>query len=158
MAGTVLMATPGCGASIQAIYEGDVRFERCMARDARPSVSPAERRACWTEWVTHYTYGQTKDRVLHAQLRIQQLEESNDMTKSSATEPDQLEADRGLHPQLGKSTEALTLSPEADRARLARCHQACAVVRDDCLASCEGLGSCGPDCAVGERLCESACK
>ena len=30
--------TTCCGASIQAVYEGDVRFEHCMSLDARPDV------------------------------------------------------------------------------------------------------------------------
>jgi hypothetical protein len=63
----------GCGASLQAVYEGDVRFEHCMALDAEPGVKVIIRRACWVEWVAFYTYGQTRDRVAYAQLRAQQL-------------------------------------------------------------------------------------
>ncbi len=62
-----------CGASIQAVYEGDVRFEHCMALDAQGDVKLPIRRACWLEWVQFYTYGQTRDRVIHAQIRIRQL-------------------------------------------------------------------------------------
>jgi hypothetical protein len=65
--------TMGCGASIQSVYEGDVRFERCMALDVQPQIGLHKRHACWSEWVSFYTYGQTRDRVLHAQLRIKQL-------------------------------------------------------------------------------------
>ncbi len=73
--GAVAMALGGggCGASIQAVYEGNVRFEHCMALDAQAEVTPVIRRACWVEWVQFYTYGQTRDRVVHAQIRIQQL-------------------------------------------------------------------------------------
>jgi hypothetical protein len=63
----------GCGASIQAVYEADVRFEHCMALDARPDVKPTIRRECWSEWLTFYTYGQTRDRVRHARKRIRYL-------------------------------------------------------------------------------------
>jgi len=66
-------ASWGCGASIQAVYEGDVRFERCMALDVRPEIAVGERRECWTDWVVFYTYGQTRDRLRHAHLRIKQL-------------------------------------------------------------------------------------
>ena len=62
-----------CGASIQALYEGDVRFEHCMALDGQPDVKSHIRRACWREWISFYTYGQTRDRVRHAQKRIRQL-------------------------------------------------------------------------------------
>src|SRR3954466_10275807 len=62
-----------CGASIQAIYEGDVRFEHCMALDSRPDVKPTLRRACWDEWKKFYTFGQTRDRVDYAAVRTAQL-------------------------------------------------------------------------------------
>jgi hypothetical protein len=62
-----------CGASIQAVYEGNVRFEHCMALDSRNDVKPTIRRACWEEWVRFYTFGQTRDRVEYARLRRQQL-------------------------------------------------------------------------------------
>src|SRR5690349_10634748 len=60
------LALPACGASIQALYEGDVRFERCMALDERADVKPTLRRACWDEWLEFYTFGQTRDRIDHA--------------------------------------------------------------------------------------------
>ena len=63
----------GCGASLHAVYEGDVRFERCMSLDVQPQVAAGDVRDCWEDWVAFYTYGQTRDRVLHAQLRIKQL-------------------------------------------------------------------------------------
>jgi hypothetical protein len=78
-----LGGSTGCGASIQAIYEGDVRFERCMALDVRPESDVGARRACWTDWVAFYTYGQTRDRVLHARLRIRQLEGVEDGSAST---------------------------------------------------------------------------
>ena len=66
-------AAPACGASMQAVYEGDVRFEHCMALDDRGDATPAARRACWEEWTQFYTFGQTRDRVDHAHLRVEQL-------------------------------------------------------------------------------------
>jgi hypothetical protein len=71
-------AVTACGASIQAVYEGDVRFEHCMALDARADVKPTLRRACWEEWTKFYTFGQTRDRVEHAKLRQKQLSASSD--------------------------------------------------------------------------------
>ena len=68
-----LVFVAGCGANMQAVYEGDVRFEHCMALDLRADARDQLRRECWVEWVAYYTYGQTRDRVAHAELRIQQL-------------------------------------------------------------------------------------
>ena len=63
----------GCGANVQAVYEGDVRFEHCMALDSTADIKPRISRRCWVEWLAFYTYGQTRDRVAHAELRIRQL-------------------------------------------------------------------------------------
>jgi hypothetical protein len=72
---TVLSA---CGASINAIYESDVRFEQCMALDSRADVKPTLRRGCWHEWLNFYTFGQTRDRVEWARGRIRQLRADSD--------------------------------------------------------------------------------
>lgn len=65
-----------CGASIQAVYEGDVRFEHCMALDARADVPRGLRMTCWGEWRTFYSYGQTLDRIEYARGREKALSES----------------------------------------------------------------------------------
>lgn len=62
-----------CGASIHALYEGDVRFEHCMALDDSPDVKPTIRTACWDEWLKFYTFGQTRDRTEYAKTRLRQL-------------------------------------------------------------------------------------
>jgi hypothetical protein len=74
---SLAMAT-ACGASLQAVYEGDVRFEHCMALDSRSDVKPTLRKACWEDWVKFYTFGQTRDRVEFAKLRQKQLIASSD--------------------------------------------------------------------------------
>lgn len=79
----LLGAATACGASIQAVYEGDVRFEHCMALDSRPDAKPTLRRACWEEWVKFYTFGQTRDRVEYAKLREKQLSASSDFDEGT---------------------------------------------------------------------------
>ncbi|MGK4001983.1 hypothetical protein WMF31_05125 [Sorangium sp. So ce1036] len=76
-----------CGASINAVYEGDVRFEHCMALDARSDVKPTLRRACWEEWLQFYTFGQTRDRVEHATLRQRQLSRASDFDEGEWNPP-----------------------------------------------------------------------
>jgi hypothetical protein len=73
-----------CGASLQAVYEGDVRFEHCMALDARPDVKPTIRRTCWDEWRKFYTFGQTRDRTEYAALRVRQLSVASDFDEGDA--------------------------------------------------------------------------
>ena len=143
----------GCGASIQAIYEGDVRFERCMALDARPNVNADSRQTCWREWVAFYTYGQTRDRVLHAQLRIQQLDGDGqgalDVQPSSDGEPLPLA-------QLGKSQSLLV-----EAQRVESCETECDAVHLDCVDACTGPDggvTCRPGCEAGQRACHEQCR
>lgn len=67
-----------CGASINALYEGDVRFEHCMSLDDASEVKPTIRTACWDEWLQFYTFGQTRDRIEYAKSRMRQLRGGND--------------------------------------------------------------------------------
>jgi hypothetical protein len=73
-----------CGASIQAVYEGDVRFEHCMALDSRPDMKPTIRRVCWDEWRKFYTFGQTRDRTEYAAVRERQLSVASDFDEGDA--------------------------------------------------------------------------
>lgn len=62
-----------CGASYQAVFDGDVHFERCYRLDAEPTRSRDERLTCWNEWTQRYTHGQTADRVDYANGRARTL-------------------------------------------------------------------------------------
>ena len=44
-----------------------------MALDSELGVKTAIRRACWSEWLSFYTYGQTLDRVTYARRRLERL-------------------------------------------------------------------------------------
>ncbi|MCL2824472.1 MAG: hypothetical protein FWD57_10810 [Polyangiaceae bacterium] len=63
----------GCGASYQAVYEGEVRFEHCYRLDEEFGISLAQRRECWRQWSQFYTYGQTRDRLEYALRRQREL-------------------------------------------------------------------------------------
>lgn len=77
-----LPAVLSCGASMRGLYEGDVRFEHCMSVDTLPDVKPTIRRVCWEEWKRFYTFGQTRDRIDHANQRIQQLSGASDFDEA----------------------------------------------------------------------------
>jgi hypothetical protein len=145
----VLLAVPaasGCGASIQAIYEGDVRFEHCMALDAQPQIKTGIRRACWVEWVSFYTYGQTRDRVAHAQLRIRQLSDESAFVSPDAT------GDASLWtPPDGDAT--VSSEPAAERDA---CSGTCRMVHEECNRECEDR-SCRAGCTSGLRSCMRDC-
>lgn len=68
----------GCGPSAQSIYEGDVRFEHCYRLDLELDVAQTHRQACWTSWLSRYTYGQSRDRLEYARRRVRAFE-GNDL-------------------------------------------------------------------------------
>lgn len=65
-----LCAAAACGPSVQSIYEGNVRFEHCYRLDLEVDTAPTHRRACWSEWLSMYTYGQPRDRIEYARRRL----------------------------------------------------------------------------------------
>jgi hypothetical protein len=135
-----------CGASIRTLYEGDVRFEHCMALDARPDVKPTLRRACWEQWAELYTFGQTRDRIEYARLRKEQLSTASDFddadwivpktgapiaapdpTSAFAPPPSILLTDGGAPASAGDAGVAVH-----------DCDADCQHVADACRAQCKG--------------------
>ncbi len=69
----LVAAACGCGPSFTALYEGDARFEHCYALEDQGSQSLQKRADCWRDWMDHYTFGQTRDRVQYASARYKAL-------------------------------------------------------------------------------------
>jgi hypothetical protein len=167
------LAWSGCGASIQAVYEGDVRFEQCMAMDERPEASAQARRDCWHDWVAYYTYGQTRDRLAHAQLRIRELEgrvprpAAGAALPPSAVEPRsapplQPGAPQGVGPELAppdklsavpRATTGATVETEIEAVR---CAGQCQTVHDECSRACTTT-LCRKTCSAGFKSCVRSC-
>lgn len=166
-------ATSGCGASVSAIYEGDVRFEHCMGLDARPTASPSERRMCWIEWVRYYTYGQTQDRVEYARTRSSGAEGLGDdrpEAPAPLTAPEPTSA-FAPPPMMATAEPEAAASSGAPPPRVAppaassappvpagdpACHADCAEAREDCRTSCQGA-SCEKSCSGKYTRCLERC-
>lgn len=71
-----------CGPSVQAIHEGDVRFEHCYRLDLDLDIAPTHRELCWKRWLTSYTYGQPRDRLEYARRRARAFA-TGDVTRPS---------------------------------------------------------------------------
>jgi len=80
----VALAALGCGPSFQAVHEGEARFEHCYAMDESASAALERKAACWHDWVSHYTYGQTRDRVSYAAQRYRALSAVPDLPTDEA--------------------------------------------------------------------------
>jgi len=173
LAGT---AATACGASLNAVYEGDVRFERCMALDSRPDVKPTIRRACWEEWVRFYTFGQTRDRVEYATLRQKQLRRASDFdegewvppssrnasavpepTSALAPPPMMLVADAGAPTQPPpNAADAAPPPSDAEPLPASDCTEECKATRDFCLQECKSP-ACEKSCDGKYKRCMKRC-
>ena len=165
------MGTTACGASIQAVYEGDVRFEHCMALDSRPDIKPTIRKACWEEWVRFYTFGQTRDRVEHARRRERQLSASSDFDEGDWSEtprapaavpepttvlappPMMLVVDAGAPPEASDAGETVVEEgPPPGAACAGECDESWKLCRADCRSS-----SCEKGCTGKYKRCMRRC-
>jgi hypothetical protein len=170
-----------CGASIQAVYEGNVRFEHCMALDSRPEIKPTIRRACWEEWVKFYTFGQTRDRVEYARQRRQQLVGASDFdegewsplkqhpgeaaavpepTSAAAPPPMMLQVDGGSVVDAGSRDAAVATSssatPDAKPPSNAECTAACDSEWTLCQHECRAP-NCEKGCQAKYKKCMKRC-
>ena len=78
------LASWACGPSFQTIYEGDARFEHCYALEENPNVGMPQKGECWRDWLAHYTYGQTRDRVMYAASRAQAIRRAPELPTDEA--------------------------------------------------------------------------
>ena len=156
-----------CGASIRATYEEDVRFEHCMALDARPDVKPTLRRACWEEWLSFYTYGQTRDRIDYAHLRAKQLGAASDFQEEeiapTRAAPDPTSA-IAPPPMMLAATDAGTPDAEPPRAEHdvrpvahTKCEGDCQQQLEACRLICKAAPACEHACAARRERCEGRC-
>ena len=169
----VATAVTACGASINALYEGDVRFEHCMALDSRPDVKPTLRKACWEEWVQFYTFGQTRDRVEYATLRQKQLGKASDFdegdwippgsraasavpepTSALAPPPMMLAADAGT--PLAEAGPPAPPPPEEGPPPAADCTGECEESWTFCRQDCKSP-ACEKSCAGKYKRCMRRC-
>ena len=161
-----------CGASLQALYEGDVRFEHCMALDARPDVKPTIRRTCWDEWRKFYTFGQTRDRTEYAALRDRQLSVSSEIDEgdaqfAKASAPSALEPTSALAPPPrliaaidAGAADALPDAPSDAESDAAPPSAGCAAVCEQtwtfCKSECKAA-SCEQACSSKYKRCAKRC-
>jgi hypothetical protein len=154
-----------CGTSIRGMYESDVRFEHCMALDAASGVKPTIQRGCWEEWVSFYTFGQTRDRIDYARERKRQLGSESDFDEGSEPErkvtvratPDPTSAAAPPPLMVAAIDAGASPAPPDDTTPRSRCVALCVKARDACRDVCRKTISCDQACAQREMRCETRC-
>ncbi|HTM44598.1 MAG TPA: hypothetical protein VL137_06560 [Polyangiaceae bacterium] len=149
----------GCGASFEAVYEGNVRFEHCYKLDHDPRIASSHREYCWSQWVQMYTYEQPLDRIEYARRRIRVLRgEPPPSTDRHASLP---AAAASADPPATESlsTESLNAA-QADPAPVSPVEAATASVVPAAPAPAPSAGSDvpGEECAAGCRTKLAECR
>jgi hypothetical protein len=153
-----------CGASINALYESDVRFEHCMALDDNAKVKQTIRTACWDEWLKFYTFGQTRDRIEYAKLRSRQLRNRDNNGSSELLASTSHPTEAVPEPTTALAPPPMLLVVDAGTADTAEKES------DDpteppgweCSSNCEGAwGKCKKECVTpmcNRQTCISKCE
>jgi hypothetical protein len=135
------------------VYEGDVRFEHCMALDAQADIKPTLRRACWDEWRKFYTFGQTRDRIEYAALRDRQLSGASDFD-----EGDWQHGKVGDPSAVPEPTSALAPPPLLIAVTDAGAADARSITGDAAADSAPPAADCAAECEQAWGFCRRECK
>lgn len=149
----LLAVLPACGASYQAVYDGDVHFERCYRFDAEPTRSRDERLSCWSDWSQRHTHGQTADRIDYAAQRARTLSAGD----AKAVGPSMLPpASSSAAPSGsgGVTVSAVTDDPSLGTRQL--CFRDCGDQFSRCASKCDRT-SCVKKCGDVVKMCVGEC-
>jgi hypothetical protein len=150
-----------CGASVSEVYEGDVRFERCMALDWQGDVDPQIRKGCWEEWTRYFTLGQTRDRIEYAHRELDKLSPTS--SSVATIEPTPLHAipeptSVFLPPpmMMNSATPVASASAAPESSAVASEKSACETACDDRAGECSKVCR-GPVCSKGCSILRAKC-
>jgi hypothetical protein len=162
----------GCGPSLRQSQQSRVYFERCYAADFDPRIVVAEKRACWTAWLEHYTIAQPEERREYARARVHAIEQGESVPRLPGL-PQAAMGPRAFTPVMAVSAppeeeEAAAISADAvpadevDLPRRRRRARAAPLPRTGnaiCAAiACEpAWRRCVDTCPAGAAACETAC-
>lgn len=173
----------GCGPSLRLSQQSRVYFERCYAADFDVRIALAEKHACWTSWLAHYTIGDGAGRSDYARERLYAIEHGESVprlpglpqaalgpraatpvTAASAPSPDPdpavdetLPADRVDLPRGRRSPRDRHAPPLPRTANPACATAACEPTWRACIDTCDGVEACETACRVELSACARGC-
>lgn len=174
-----------CGPSLRRVQESRVYFERCYSADFDARIPLAEKHACWSAWLEHYTAGQPPERASYARERVYAIDHAEETPRLPGL-PEAALGPRRVAPVTASATEleaAPEIAPEnADeeeldapletprRARRRRrprpmprtsnatcAARACEAPWRSCLERCTDVRACQTACEVELQACARGC-
>lgn len=156
VASLCLIALPACGASYQAVYDGDVHFERCYRLDAESNRTRDERLSCWSEWNQRYTRGQTADRVDYASSRTRVLSAGDVKPVGPSMLPPPPPASAAAASSAPSGVAVSTLADDPNLSTRQLCFRDCGDQFSRCASRCDKT-ACVKKCGDVAKLCVSEC-
>ncbi|MBW2159293.1 MAG: hypothetical protein JRH14_04905 [Deltaproteobacteria bacterium] len=68
-----LLVSIACGPSLKQAQRSTDYYEQCYGADFDPSVTPDQRRSCWSHWLAEQSENQPPELIRYANMRLQQL-------------------------------------------------------------------------------------
>jgi hypothetical protein len=172
-----------CGPSLRRTQQSRVYFERCYAADFDVRIALAEKHACWTSWLSHYTIGNGHEQLDYARERLYAIEHGESVPRlpglpvaalgpravtpvtaasGPSTEPEPsidetLPADRVELPRERRSRRDRH-APVLPRTANPTCARtACEPAWRECIDTCDRVGACETACQVELSACARGC-
>ena len=171
----------GCGPSLRRVQDSRIYFERCYAADFDARIPLAEKHACWTAWLEHYTEGQPPERARYARERLYAIEHGESVPRLPGL-PEAAIGPQRVTPVMAASEERpepvqeeydtvdeedmprprprrrRRVSPMPRTSNQECAARACAEPWNDCIQRCpEDRESCETACEVELQACARGC-
>ncbi|MBW2211635.1 MAG: hypothetical protein JRG67_11425 [Deltaproteobacteria bacterium] len=87
-----LLVSIACGPSLKQAQRSTDYYEQCYGADFDPSVTPAQRRSCWSHWLDEQAENQPPELVRYAEMRLGQLALDGSTRPLPSQEPEAISA------------------------------------------------------------------
>jgi len=133
-----LLVSIACGPSLKQAQRTIESYEQCYGADYDPSVTPEQRRDCWSVWIDEHSKDQPPERVRYAEMRLRQLAvDGSARPLPTEDEPEPISSHEHEYPRAPPAEfHVSSCNPLCDD-WWAGCNSYCEMKDKSCVAACE---------------------
>ncbi|MBW1760170.1 MAG: hypothetical protein JRE45_04715 [Deltaproteobacteria bacterium] len=132
-----LLVSIACGPSLKQAQRSTDYYEQCYGADFDPSVTPAQRRSCWSHWLDEQAENQPPELVRYAEMRLGQLALDGSTRPLPSQEPEAISALEHEYPRSPPAEYHTPGCVPLCNDRWAGCNTYCEMKDKSCVAACE---------------------
>jgi hypothetical protein len=132
-----LLVSIACGPSLKQAQRSTEYYEQCYGADFDPSVTPDQRRGCWSRWLEEQADNQPPERIRYAEMRLQQLAVDGSTRPLPHQEPEPIPAREHEYPRAPPGEYHTAPCIPLCNDRWAGCNTYCDMKDKNCVAACE---------------------